>query len=162
VHFAVYEFIPQIIHSHPLLGLGLNTFSVYYQFATGKSNWGPALVLRRADRRGRDHRHRALSRVPLVRVPPARRGSRGRKGAARATRAVGRRVLPLAWGYTAALAGTMAANFFYLTMSFYYFYAFAALALALPIVFGGRARFSAAVETGARSPTGTRPASYAS
>ena len=40
-HFAVYDFIPQIIHSHPLLGLGLNNFSVYYQFVTGKTNWGP-------------------------------------------------------------------------------------------------------------------------
>jgi hypothetical protein len=30
----------------------------------------------------------------------------------------------------------MAANFFYLTMQFYYFYAFAVLVLALPIVFG--------------------------
>ena len=45
------------------------------------------------------------------------------------------RVRPLAWGLTAALVGTMAANIFYLTMSFYYFYAFAALALALPLVF---------------------------
>ena len=45
------------------------------------------------------------------------------------------RVRPLAWGMTAALAGTMAANFFYLTMQFYYFYAFAALALAVPVVF---------------------------
>jgi hypothetical protein len=35
---------------------------------------------------------------------------------------------------TAALAGTMAANLFYLTMQFAYFYAFAALLLALPIV----------------------------
>ncbi|MDP9260669.1 MAG: O-antigen ligase family protein, partial [Actinomycetota bacterium] len=40
-HFAVYDFIPQILHSHPLLGLGLNNFSVYYQFVTGKTNWGP-------------------------------------------------------------------------------------------------------------------------
>jgi hypothetical protein len=29
----------------------------------------------------------------------------------------------------------MAANFFYLTMQFYYFYGFVALALALPVVF---------------------------
>jgi O-antigen ligase len=48
------------------------------------------------------------------------------------------RVRPLAWGLTAALVGTMAANAFYLTMQFYYFYAFAQLALALPIVFGRR------------------------
>ena len=36
---------------------------------------------------------------------------------------------------TAALVGTIAANIFYLTMSFYYFFAFAMLALAAPIVF---------------------------
>jgi hypothetical protein len=64
-----------------------------------------------------------------------------------AARAVGRslaaqgdvaaaRVIPLAWGMAAALAGTLAANLFYLTMSFYYVYVFAALALALPVVFG--------------------------
>jgi hypothetical protein len=40
-HFQVYDFIPQILHSHPLLGLGLNNFSIYYQAATGKTNWGP-------------------------------------------------------------------------------------------------------------------------
>ena len=40
-HFQVYEFVPQILHSHPLLGLGLNNFSLYYQAATGKTNWGP-------------------------------------------------------------------------------------------------------------------------
>ncbi len=33
----------------------------------------------------------------------------------------------------------MAANFFYLTMQFYYFYAFLALVLALPLVFSERA-----------------------
>src|SRR5204863_398341 len=40
-HFQVYDFVPQILHSHPLFGLGLNNFSVYYQFVTGKTNWGP-------------------------------------------------------------------------------------------------------------------------
>jgi hypothetical protein len=46
----------------------------------------------------------------------------------------------MAWGMTAALAGTMAANLFYLTMQFYYFYAFAVLVLALPIVFARQLR----------------------
>ena len=40
-HFAVYDFIPQIVHSNPAFGLGLNTFSVYYEEATGLANWGP-------------------------------------------------------------------------------------------------------------------------
>jgi len=39
---------------------------------------------------------------------------------------------------TAALAGTMAANLFYLTMQFYYFYGLVALALALPLVAAAR------------------------
>jgi hypothetical protein len=43
---------------------------------------------------------------------------------------------PLAWGMTAAMLGTLFANAFYLTMSFYYFYVFVMLLLALPIVFG--------------------------
>ena len=40
-HLAVYEFVPKVLHMHPLLGLGLNNFSVYYEFVTGKTNWGP-------------------------------------------------------------------------------------------------------------------------
>ena len=40
-HFSIYSFVPQVLHSHPLFGLGLNTFSVYYEFVTGKTNWGP-------------------------------------------------------------------------------------------------------------------------
>ena len=48
------------------------------------------------------------------------------------------RVRPIAWGLTAALVGTIAANAFYLTMQFYYFYALALLALATPIVFARR------------------------
>jgi hypothetical protein len=40
---------------------------------------------------------------------------------------------------TAALVATLAANLFYLTMTFYYFYVFATLAAALAVVFG-RAR----------------------
>jgi len=138
-HFGVYDFVPQVLHSHPLLGLGLNNFSVYYEFVTGKTNWGPhsywvALIvetglvgallflvfLRYVFLRLRAAR--ALGRVLDAMYDPA-----------------GPRVRPLAWGMTAALAGTMAANLFYLTMQFYYFYAFVALALALPVVFGGRA-----------------------
>ena len=40
-HFVVYEFIPDVLSQHPLFGLGLNTFSVYYEFVTGRTNFGP-------------------------------------------------------------------------------------------------------------------------
>jgi O-antigen ligase len=137
-HFAVYDFIPQVVHSHPLLGLGLNTFSVYYEFVTGKSNWGPhsfwvALIVE-------------TGLVGLLLFVVFLRYVYVRLRAARVLGRVldaahdpdGARVRPLAWGMTAALTGTMAANFFYLTMTFYYFYAFIALALALPVVFARR------------------------
>ena len=41
---------------------------------------------------------------------------------------------------TAALVATMASNFFYLTMSFYYFFVFAMLAIVAPAVFARRLR----------------------
>jgi hypothetical protein len=47
-------------------------------------------------------------------------------------------VQPLAWGLTAALAGTLAANVFYLTMQMYYFFVFLLLAVAAPVVFSRR------------------------
>ena len=40
-HFGIYGFIPDVLHLHPLFGLGYNNFSVYYEFVTGKTNWGP-------------------------------------------------------------------------------------------------------------------------
>jgi O-antigen ligase len=149
-HFEVYSFIPTIIHSHPLLGLGLNNFSLYYEAVTGKTNWGPhsfyvsllvetglvgtalfaAFLVWVFSRLGRA---RSLGRALVVARDP-----------------LGRRVRPLAWGFTAALAGTLAANAFYLTMQFYYFYAFLVLALALPVVFA---------TAHSESPTGSRTAS---
>jgi O-antigen ligase len=144
-HFAVYDFVPQILHSHPLLGLGLNNFSVYYEFVTGKTNWGPhsfyvALIVETG--LIGFFLFLLFIRYVFLRLRAARQ--LGRLLAA-ARDPMGPRVRPLAWGFTAALAGTMAANFFYLTMQFYYFYGFVALALALPIVFAGRARTIARV-----------------
>ena len=138
VHFAVYDFIPQILHSHPLFGLGLNNFSVYYEFVTGKTNWGPhsfyvALVVET----GVIGTLAFLVFLGYV-FWRLRVAIRLGKALAAAGDWVALRVRPLAWGLTAALAGTMAANFFYLTMQFYYFYAFVMLALAVPIVFGRR------------------------
>jgi O-antigen ligase len=137
-HFAVYDFIPQIIHSHPLFGLGLNTFSVYYEFVTGKSNWGPhsfyvALIVETGLVGAAAFF--VFLRYLFVRLHAAR--ALGRRLAAEGVAAAAR-IRPLAWGMTAALAGTMAANLFYLTMQFYYFYAFAVLVLALPLAFAPR------------------------
>ncbi len=135
-HFTVYSFIPKILHSNPLFGLGLNNFSTYYEFVTGKTNWGPhsfyvSLIVETG------LVGTTLFAVFLIwvfaRLAFARRLGRA---LTREGNPLGARVSPLAWGFTAALAGTMASNFFYLTMQFYYFYVLLALALAVPVVFG--------------------------
>jgi O-antigen ligase len=137
-HFAVYDFIPDVLSSHPLFGLGLNNFSVYYEFVTGRTNFGPhsfyvallvetglvgaavfaafvVYLFRRAGAARRIGRALAAARDPLA-----------------------ARVRPLGWGLTAALVSTLASNAFYLTMSFYYFFALALLVLAAPVVFSRR------------------------
>ncbi|MDX6513896.1 MAG: O-Antigen ligase [Gaiellaceae bacterium] len=134
-HFGVYDFVPQVLHSHPLFGLGLNNFSVYYEFVTGKTNWGPhsfyvSLIVETG--LVGTVLFAAFLRWLFIRLRDTRRLGRGLAALGDPLAA---RVRPLAWGLTAALVGTMAANAFYLTMQFYYFYFFAALALAAPVVF---------------------------
>jgi O-antigen ligase len=138
LHFQVYDFIPQTLHAHPLFGFGLNTFSVYFEFVTGRTRWGA-------------HSYYVATVVETGLVGTIlfvlflvylfrRLGAARRIGRALAIAGdpIAARVRPLAWGLTAALVGTIAANAFYLTMQFYYFYALALLALAAPIVFGRR------------------------
>jgi O-antigen ligase len=134
-HFQVYSFVPHVLHVDPLFGLGLNTFSVYYEFVTGKTNWGPhsyyvALLVET----GLIGTALFAAFLIWVFVRLARARELGRRLAA-ARDPLAARVRPLAWGCTAALCGTLASNAFYLTMQFYYFYAFVALALTVPIVF---------------------------
>jgi O-antigen ligase len=155
-HFAVYDFIPDVLATHPFFGLGLNNFSVYYEFVTGRTNWGPhsfyvALLVETG---------LVGTLVFAVFVGYLFRRLRAARGVGRALAAardpLAARVRPLAWGLTAALAGTLAANLFYLTMIFYYFYAFVILAVTAPVVFG---RGLAHVPAGERAPpTPSRPA----
>jgi hypothetical protein len=139
-HFEVYGFVPDVLSTHPFLGLGLNNFAVYYEFVTGREDFGP-------------HSFYVATLVETGLIGTAlfaafvvwifrRLGAARRLGRTLATIGdpLSARVRPLAWGMTAALVATLAANLFYLTMTFYYFYVFAALAIALPVVFGRAAR----------------------
>ncbi len=134
-HLGVYDFIPQVLHQHPFFGLGFNNFSVYYEFVTGKTNWGPhsyyVMLIVEGGLVG------AALFVVFLWWLFARLGAARRLGKALA--AVGdplaARLRPLAWGMTAALVGTLASNAFYLTIPFLYFYVFVMLALATPVVF---------------------------
>jgi len=138
VHLEIYDLLPPALDAHPLFGLGVNTFSSYYEFVTGKTNFGPhsyyvALLTETGIVGG------LLFLCYLVylfqRLGAFRELGRG---LARAGDAAAARVRPLAWGLTAALAGTLAANAFYLTMQMYYFFVFAMLALAAPVVYSRR------------------------
>ncbi len=139
-HFEVYGFVPDVLSSNPALGLGLNNFAVYYEFVTGRPEFGP-------------HSFYVASLVETGLVGAAlfaafviwifrRLGTAGAIGRALAAASdpLSARLRPLAWGMTAALVATLVANLFYLTMTFYYFYVFAVLAVALPVVFGRAAR----------------------
>lgn len=158
VHFSVYDFVPTILGSHPAFGLGLNNFSVYYQQVTGLVNWGPhsyyvALIVETG----------LVGTIVFAaflvylfwRTIVARR--LGRALTAEGDPA-GAKVTPLAWGMTAALVGTLFANIFYLTMSFYYFYVFVMLLLALPVVFGSRIRAAQRAPQPIRSSPSPAPA----
>jgi O-antigen ligase len=136
-HFVVYEFIPDILSTHPLFGLGLNNFSVYYEFVTGRDNFGPhsfyVALLVETGLVGA-----VLFGVFVVYLFRRLRDARAVGRALTATRdPLAARVRPLAWGLTAALAGTLAANLFYLTISFYYFFVVALLAITPAAVFRG-------------------------
>ena len=135
-HFGVYSFIPDVLHLHPLFGLGYNNFSVYYEFVTGKTNWGPhsyyVALLVEGGLVG-TLLFAAFVAYVLHRLGVARRIGRSLAAAGNPEAA---RVRPLAWGMTAALLGTLAANAFYLTLPLFYFFVFTALALSAPIVFG--------------------------
>jgi O-antigen ligase len=138
VHLEIYELLPPVIGEQPLFGLGLNTFSTYYEFVTGKSNWGPhsyyVALLTETGIAGT-----AVFLAYLVYLF-RRLGVLRRLGRAltRTGDALANRVRPLAWGLTAALVGTLVANVFYLTMQMYYFFVLAMLIVAAPAVFSRR------------------------
>lgn len=137
-HFDLFQLLIPALDTHPLLGRGLNTFSVYFEFLTGRTNWGP-------------HSYYIATLVETGILGTAvflaftvyvflRLGELRRLGRALATLGdgVAARVRPLGWGLTAALVGTLAANIFYLTMQMYYFFVFVMLAIAAPLVFRRR------------------------
>ncbi|HEX5583158.1 O-antigen ligase family protein [Gaiella sp.] len=137
-HFVVYDFIPDVLSQHPLFGLGLNTFSVYYEFVTGRTNFGPhsfyvALFVETG-------LVGALVFAAFVLYLFLRAGATRRIGLALAAAGdpLTARVRPLGWGLTAALVATLTSNAFYLTMSFYYFFVLALLVIAAPPAFAAR------------------------
>jgi hypothetical protein len=137
-HLDFYELLPPSLDAYPLFGRGLNTFSVYFEFLTGRDDWGPhsyyvALLVETGIVGA--VAFAAFMVYVFRRLGVLRRAGRALAAAGDVAAA---RIQPLAWGLTAALAGTLAANVFYLTMHMYYFFVLLLLAVAAPVVFSRR------------------------
>ena len=125
-HLQFYQLVPPALDPHPLFGMGFNTFAVFYQFITGRSDFGP---------------HSAWIAI-LVET-----GLVGLAvylvyfgyllaSAAAIRRSADTDISRLGQGLLAALVATAAGNLFYLTMTFDYFFAVALLAVAGAAMFG--------------------------
>jgi O-antigen ligase len=117
LHFHQYDFIGRALDSNPLFGVGLNNFALHYWPITGKRDYGPLSIY-------------VQSLVETGLVGTAALACFLGYVALRLSRAP----RALAWGLAAALVGTLAANAFYLTITFYYFYALLMLIAAAPVV----------------------------
>jgi O-antigen ligase len=122
VHFQFFDLVQPVLDAHPVFGLGLNTFSVYYEFLTGKTNWGPhSFYIALLDETG-------LAGAVVFAAFLAWVGLRLAVilRASHALQCLGDEQAgdwhDLAIGLSAGLAATFIANVFYLTMQFYYFY----------------------------------------
>jgi hypothetical protein len=123
VHFQFYELVPPALDPHPLFGMGFNTFADFYQYVTGKADFSPhsfwIATLVETGMVGLCVYLVYFAYLVLAAVSL-------RKSTVPEAAQVGE-------GLTAALIGTAAANFFYLTMQFPYFFV-----MALVVVCGMR------------------------
>jgi hypothetical protein len=141
-HFQFYQLVPPALDPHPLFGMGFNTFAVFYQFITGRTDFGPhsawVAILVETGLVGLAvyiaYFVYLLASAAAIRQSPDPDLSR------------------LGHGLLAALIATAAANVFYLTMTFDYFFAVALLAVA------GAAMFGPARAPARTPPTAVSPA----
>lgn len=120
VHFQFYQLVPPALDPNPLFGMGFNTFAVFYEFVTGQADFGPhsfwIATLVETGMVGLTVYLAYFGYVVMSALAMRRAES---DWAAR-----------LGAGMTAAIVGTAAANFFYLTMQFPYFFVVVLLAVA--------------------------------
>jgi O-antigen ligase len=119
-HFEFYSLVEPALSPNPLFGMGFNTFAVYYEFVTGKTNFGPhsywVAVIAETGMVGLVVTLAYVAWLFLCAV-----------SVSRSAEALPRQ---LGFGLVAALAATAVANLFYLTMQFEYFFALAMLTVA--------------------------------
>ena len=135
IHIEIYELLPPVLEVHPFFGLGLNTFSTFFEFVTGRTNFGPhSYYISLLTETGIIGTAAFVAFLVYLFIRLGALRAIGR-ALSRAGDGLAARVSPLGWGMTAALVGTLVANAFYLTLQFHYFFVFSVLIVAAPIVF---------------------------
>ena len=125
VHFQFYSLVPPALNPHPLFGMGFNTFAVFYQSITGQANFSPhSFWIATLVETGMVGLTVYLAYFGWLLANAFAFRSSSDPDAAR-----------IGDGLLAAMLGTAAANFFYLTMQFSYFFVVAALAVSGAMLF---------------------------
>ncbi|HUZ84230.1 MAG TPA: O-antigen ligase family protein [Gaiellales bacterium] len=127
-HLLFYQLVPPALSPNPLFGMGVNTFAVYFQFLTGRPDFGAhSIWVTVIVETGMVGFSLYLAFLGYLLT-----------SAWRVRLSADEEISRLGLGFVAALIGTAAANFFYLTMTFDYFFA------ACVLVVGGAALFAPA------------------
>jgi hypothetical protein len=119
-HLQFYQLVPPALDPNPLFGMGFNTFAVFYEFLTGRTDYGP-------------HSSWVATLVETGIVGFTLYLAYFAWLVANAFRmrlAADPDISRMGWGIAAALAGTAAGNLFYLTMTLEYFFVVALIAVA--------------------------------
>ena len=142
VHFQFYQLVPPALDPNPLFGMGFNTFAVFYEFVTGKVDFGPhSFWIATLVETGMIGLTVYLVYFGYTVLSAATMRRSESDYAAR-----------LGTGMLAAIVGTAAANFFYLTMSFPYFFVMVLLTIAGAALYAPK---RAPERTAAPEPAGT-------
>ena len=125
IHLEFYELIPPALGPNPLFGMGFNTFADFYEFVTGQSDFGPhSFWVATLVETGVVGLTVYLAYFAYLVLSAMLVGRSSDPDASR-----------LGAGLTAALVGTAAANFFYLTMQFAYFFVIAIVILGAVVLY---------------------------
>jgi len=150
-HIEFYRLVLPVMETSPMFGIGLNNFAVYYQFQTGRADFGPhsfyVATLTEMGLVG------ALVWLVFLLWVGSRLRTLLRAGRARSALAGDDGLLlAAAAGLSAGLVATLIGNIFYLTMIFSAFYVILLLIISAPAALGAeRAR------TPEAEPSGTAP-----
>jgi O-antigen ligase len=157
-HVELYSLILPVLEQAPLFGLGMNNFAVFYQFQTGRADFGPhSFLVATFTEMGLVGASVWLifllwvaSRLHVL-VRARRIGYASATVDPDTITAVGR-------GLSAGFVATLAGNIFYLTMIFNAFYITLLIIITAPAVFGVRAAVAgrtARSSRAARAPSAT-------